>query len=739
MRKKQLIKELLPYFQPSDTVLIHDFLSKMDRDYLSLYKPSEIAEHLQMSCRIKREHPLAISVKSLDEGRFRITLVAFDYFSGFSILCGLLSSFGLDIASGEVHTYSDRVKSKIIDVLHVRAANSESRFDLPQQKIFKEEYQVLLQLLEEEHYHEARERVNSRLVKYLGRAEENTFGHMSSLLHPITVRFNNTMSKKWTLLDIQGRDTPFFLYAFSNALAMRNIYLHKVKIKKSGKDIEDRFHISDRRGKKIKQEEDKKALRISAILIKQFTYFLTSAPDPTMAIGHYDQFLDKTLAAGHSRSLLSFLRRRETMQILARLFGTSQFLWEDFLRTQFKTLLPILEQFNEKELRIGKTPTRRTLLRQLKSASGLEEQKKIVNAYKDQEMFRIDMKHLIAPSGDLRHFSKALTDLAEVVIDQVCQLCHHHFKEQYGPPLKDDGSPCAFTICGLGKFGGRELGYASDIELLFVYEGPGRTGGKNSIDNRVYFEKLSQEIIRFIRTKKEGIFHIDTRLRPHGDSGSLAFPFALFTTYYHPEGAAAPFERQSLIKLRSVGGDKSLGKACESARDRFVYSQTLWDLEGAVALRERQINELVPEGKTNVKYSPGGLLDIEYLTQYLQIIHGHQQPEIRTPSTLKALQKLSLCRIIPAETGRNLQRTYLFLRTLIDALRIVRGNAKDLLLPETRSEEFTFLGRRMGYGQHDWEKGSIELSTDINQHMAQAHGVFSSLFKKSKATPQGSD
>ncbi|MFQ5781381.1 MAG: hypothetical protein ACE5HN_11430, partial [Nitrospiria bacterium] len=102
------------------------------------------------------------------------------------------------------------------------------------------------------------------------------------------------------------------------------------------------------------------------------------------------------------------------------------------------------------------------------------------------------------------------------------------------------------------------------------------------------------------------------------------------------------------------------------------------------------------------------------------------------PNTLTALRRLSKHGIIPAVTGRDLQRTYLFLRTLIDALRIVRGHAKDLLLPEARSEEFTFLGRRMAYGQRDWEKGRIALEADIQRHMKNAHEAFLSLFKPSQ-------
>src|SRR5574341_1610961 len=102
----------------------------------------------------------------------------------------------------------------------------------------------------------------------------------------------------------------------------------------------------------------------------------------------------------------------------------------------------------------------------------------------------------------------------------------------------------------MGKFGGRELGYASDIEVLFVYGGGGRTSGKQALDNSEYFERLAQAILRSIEAKQEGIFHLDVRLRPHGGKGLLANTLDELHHYYSPSGLAAPFERQALIKLR---------------------------------------------------------------------------------------------------------------------------------------------------------------------------------------------
>ncbi|MDC4224534.1 MAG: hypothetical protein MPW15_09965 [Candidatus Manganitrophus sp.] len=185
----------------------------------------------------------------------------------------------------------------------------------------------------------------------------------------------------------------------------------------------------------------------------------------------------------------------------------------------------------------------------------------MLNEYKDRELFRIDIKHLLEPSLTLTDFSQALTDLAEVVIEETYALCRADLVNRYGTPRLEEGRPASFAICGLGKLGGAELGYASDIELLFVYEGPGQTDGAEPIDNRVFFEKLAQQITHFITAKQEGIFHIDTRLRPHGNAGVLANPLSQLTAYYAPTGEAAPFERQALIKLRWIAGDEALGQA----------------------------------------------------------------------------------------------------------------------------------------------------------------------------------
>ena len=224
-----------------------------------------------------------------------------------------------------------------------------------------------------------------------------------------------------------------------------------------------------------------------------------------------------------------------------------------------------------------------------------------------------------------------------MIVSRSLRDCQTKLEALYGQPSLANKKPCPFAVLGMGKFGGRELGYASDIEVLFVYGGSGRTSGKQGIENSEYFERLAQELLQWIEAKQEGIFHLDVRLRPHGGKGSLANPLEEIISYYSPTGLAAPFERQAMIKLRAMAGEALLGKQVEAHRDRYVYSGAPWDLATALDLRRQQLKQLVEPGTVNVKHSAGGVVDIEYAVQYLQVMHGHAHPVLRTPNTMQAL------------------------------------------------------------------------------------------------------
>ena len=221
---------------------------------------------------------------------------------------------------------------------------------------------------------------------------------------------------------------------------------------------------------------------------------------------------------------------------------------------------------------------------------------------------------------------------------------------------------------------------------------------------------------------------MDLRLRPYGSAGGFASPLAALEAYYRPGGDAAPWERQALIKLRWVAEDEGLGREVEALRDRFVYGGDPWPLDEAVHLRARQARELVPAGRVNIKYSPGGIVDVEYTAQYLQVLHGPEHPELRTTETLAALDRLGALRILGQAERDELVGAYLFLRRLVDALRMVRGSAKDLLLPERKSDEFSFLARRLSYRGSRWDEAAARLAEDIRLHMGRVSALFAERF-----------
>lgn len=746
----ETVRPLCPDVAPD---ILQDFFIRMDQEYFQRFDSATIAEHVRMSAQLTLEHLCEIGFAEQPDKRFVVTIVAYDYFSEFAVICGLLSAFGLNIEEGDIYTFTEKStpsssrtgwtgygprvrarsspglsKKKIVDVFRVLPVPGVG-LGAEQQHQLVDTLCSVITLLDRGQFEEARFAVNRRLVEQLGKRR----GSFSGLLHPVQITFDNSHSPTDTVMDIRSDDTPAFLYAFANALAMRNVYISKAQFDVENGKIHDRFYVRNRHGQKLTDATDQQQLRLTAVLIKQFTHALTWAPDPTKALEAFDQFLDLTVQQTKGKAqqeALAFLSDKKTFPLLARLLGASDFLWEDFLRRQHSNLLPLLQDYRDAPLITPRAALRKELDRQVNRAKTDEARKAALNSFKDRELFRIDMKHIVEPGTALPDFSAALTQLAEIIVDRSLKDCQSKLNKLYGSPRLANKKPCPFAVLGLGKFGGKELGYASDIEVMFVYGDAGRTSGKQPIENSEYFERLGAELLQWIEAKQEGIFHLDVRLRPHGGKGSLTNPFDEIRSYYSDHGLAAAFERQSLIKLRHVAGDAALGRRVEAHRDSYVYSGKPWDLRVALGLRREQLKQLVERGTINLKHSPGGIVDIEYAVQYLQILHGHELPALRTPNTMQALAALVDCRIVTRQDGETLRKAYFFIRMLIDGLRMVRGNAKDRVLPPVDSDEFIFLARRVGYTTDDWQAGAKHLETDVREHMGKVKEFFTRRFGK---------
>jgi glutamate-ammonia-ligase adenylyltransferase len=177
----------------------------------------------------------------------------------------------------------------------------------------------------------------------------------------------------------------------------------------------------------------------------------------------------------------------------------------------------------------------------------------------------------------------------------------------------------------------------------------------------------------------------------------MAVSLDSFKRYYASEGPAWAYERQALVKMRPIAGDEELGNQLCALRDEFTYNSAAFDVTSMRAMRERQVRHLVSAGKFNAKYSPGGLVDIEYLIQGLQITHGGAAPSLRLTNIRNAMAELHRLGILSAEDYSKLHKAHTFLRWLIDSMRVVRGNSKDVTVPVFGSEEFAFLARRLRY------------------------------------------
>ncbi|MEO5630590.1 MAG: hypothetical protein ABIO96_05520 [Nitrospiraceae bacterium] len=747
--RESIIKTLASLCQDVDDEVVQDFVSRMDPEYFERFQPDTIAQHIHLASRLTPDHPCELSVLDKRAGRYEIIIVAYDYFSEFAAICGVLSAFGLNIEEGRIYTFMGATpaptprreapsttgrpkgrpglsRKKIVDVFLVHPIDRTGFLSL-QHNALRQTVSEIVQLLDAGQFEAARQYVNRRLVERLDKQRSAFTG----LLDTVQITFNNSQSQTDTIMDIRSDDTPAFLYALANALAMRNIYIAKAQIECDGATLHDRFFVRNRDGQKLLDSADQQQLRLTAVLIKQFTHALTWASDPAKALASFDQFLDlivKDQGKNGKSQALDFISDKKAFPLLAQLLGASDFLWEDFLRRQHDNLLPLLTEYRDAPLIKPQATLRKELARLVTRAKTDDARKDVLNRFKDHEMFRIDIKHIVEPSGNFPDFSLALTELAEIIMERSIADCRAKLEKSYGRPQLPNKKPCPFAVMGLGKFGARELGYASDIEVLFVYGGSGNTSGKDGIENSEYFERLAQELLGWIEAKQEGIYHIDVRLRPHGGKGALANAFEEVCRYYSPTGLAAPFERQALIKLRHIAGDSALGHRLETHRDSFVYGEAPWDIPAALELRRQQLKQLVSPGKVNAKYSAGGLIDIEYAAQYLQVMHGHNHPSLRTPNTLQALAALVNEGFVARADGAGLRKAYIFIRMLVDGLRMVRGNTKDLVLPPSDSEEFVSLARRIGYTRDDWRAGARDLQSDIEQHMTLTKTFFERTF-----------
>jgi glutamate-ammonia-ligase adenylyltransferase len=292
-------------------------------------------------------------------------------------------------------------------------------------------------------------------------------------------------------------------------------------------------------------------------------------------------------------------------------------------------------------------------------------------------------------AGDmaLREVAHVLTALADATLQHAVSFAMRE---------RGEGDARGLALIGMGKLGGRELGYGSDLDLLFVYEAPGDE------DAAERFARIAQRVLRLVGTAHgEGPgYELDTRLRPSGSHGLLVVSLDAFARYQAEQAEA--WERQALVKARACAGDAALGERVMAVAHAAAYERGAPEAERMHHLRTRMERELGserldrPPARYDVKVGRGGIVDIEFATQWLQMRHG-ADPRVRTTETEVALGALDACGYLDSSLADALREGWRFLRRLEQRLRIAHGTSVTLL--EEGAPGLVVLARRMG--MHD--------------------------------------
>jgi glutamate-ammonia-ligase adenylyltransferase len=309
----------------------------------------------------------------------------------------------------------------------------------------------------------------------------------------------------------------------------------------------------------------------------------------------------------------------------------------------------------------------------------------------------------------LMKVSDHLTYIAETVLARVLRIAWHIVSTRYGIPLNltgDDIDHCGFAIVAYGKVGGLEMGYKSDLDLVFLYQGePGETkGGERSIETVRFYGNLGQRIIHALtmHTPAGTLYGADMRLRPGGDAGMIVSHIEAFEDYM--DNQAWTWEHQALIRARPITGDQSLMDRFNDIRQKILCRPRPADeLKQAVReMRERMRSQKLKSdtGMFDLKQGYGGIVDIEFLVQYLTLRHGAGHPDVTVwTDNVRLLEGLSCEGLISGEESGILQKAYITLRQVVHRLTLQEKEAR---VPADRFKAMTdevreIYDRRLGF------------------------------------------
>jgi glutamine synthetase adenylyltransferase len=418
---------------------------------------------------------------------------------------------------------------------------------------------------------------------------------------------------------------------------------------------------------------------------------LQRAPDPDRLLVNCDRWLE-SLGATLTYYRL-FAETPHALKPVLAVLGASDYMADTLL--QNPELSEILLDVRLLTRPRTRADMRRDLSRLLRACTSYWMQLDRLRAFKQQEYLRITALDLLG-KATLTETMRALSDLADVCADAALDACHRELAAQQGVTGEH-----GFCILAMGKWGGRELNYSSDIDPIFLYRDAPRLTG--TADPTRYLLKLAEMVVKALsEPMRRGIvFRVDMRLRPEGRLGALARGVSSALHYY--ETWAEPWERQAMLKARPCAGDLQVGEQFLERLQPWLYRPSLSETDFAEIVRLRERAEAQARARnayeTDLKNGWGGIRDIEFSVQALQLMLGGRLPRLRTPATLDALQRLKHARILAPDEARALQDAYIFLRTAEHRLQLQFGHQTHLLPTDPKAR--ARLAKLMGFADPD--------------------------------------